>query len=1054
MSRPARTSALAVAGLVGALLGAAPAHAAPGDPVAVYESAPSAYPVTLLPYSLTANATVYGVWGVNDELWIRPTGGAPAREDRLGEFPEVVGDLLQETYLMDHEGAITWRTTTDPTLQEHEIPAGLHAEEPTDRGYVAREDDSGDLVHVDLLDGGEVTPVGTLTGDMIRLTPGPQGVLSYGYGEGELRYFPYATPGTGRRLATQPAALEECPVVTATNAYCTRDDGLARYPLAGGAATTVATSDDYIHDMVSFAGGVAMRAYDSEGSPVLKTWTGTPAAPVERLSGTFRLALNGGLVATQAGTSVVVSRDGNLGQAGLWSIPVPTGSSSQVVAAPPSDRVARDIAVGPGAVAWADDARIDGSGWLRDLDADGNPTGSERLVIEQSLMANVAVAGGHVAFNPAVDGGFEAEVALWEDGTAASIGEPSADVRSFSGDRLLLKRYDFAEESTHWVIRDVRTGEVTDLPDAGDYDLWGERLVRLTPDGQVSVHDLRTDDVRVLRSATPAELVYGTVHVAGDTVVWDVQIGDDWESAVREQTMRNVDPLAAATPLVEGESVTVLDLSAGYALVSMCQWPDCGVWALPVDGTAPVLVSVEDEEAVVDGRTVAFLDEHSLHRQGTGTPSVVTLPAFPDAPRLLVDPELSSVAGAGRTWALRVVTSRVLTTCAVEIRDASDAVVRTLDCVDQYAAAEVAWDATDGDGDLLPPGEYTWEVTGSTGAEGLVDYDGGSAALSGTVTVSDNPAPTVTERSPAVDGHSVSAAGGVTATFSEAVTGVSDTTFRLRTPGGTVVPASVTYNPTTRRATLDPASNLAADSRYTAVLTGGESAIRDGAGGPLETTSWTFTTGPAPVLTKLLPANNGTAATLSGNITATMSENVAGLDGDSFVLRTPGGAAVRATVSWNSVSRLATLNPTANLLPDTRYTATLTGGAGAIRDQAGNPLTTRSWSFTTGPAPTVASSSPAANATKVSRTANVVVAFSEPVVGVSSTTVRLRTSSGTIVPATVTYSTTSRKATLNPSRTLAAGTKYTVGVAGGTTAIRDAAGNPLTTKSWSFTTGS
>ena len=67
---------------------------------------------------------------------------------------------------------------------------------------------------------------------------------------------------------------------------------------------------------------------------------------------------------------------------------------------------------------------------------------------------------------------------------------------------------------------------------------------------------------------------------------------------------------------------------------------------------------------------------------------------------------------------------------------------------------------------------------------------------------------------------------------------------------------------------------------------------------------------------------------------------------------------------------------------------------------------------------------------------------------------KLKTSSGSTVSAVVSYSSTSRKVTLNPSATLAASTKYTVTLTGGTTAIRDAAGNPLTTKTWSFTTGS
>ena len=147
---------------------------------------------------------------------------------------------------------------------------------------------------------------------------------------------------------------------------------------------------------------------------------------------------------------------------------------------------------------------------------------------------------------------------------------------------------------------------------------------------------------------------------------------------------------------------------------------------------------------------------------------------------------------------------------------------------------------------------------------------------------------------------------------------------------------------------------------------------------------------------------------------------------------------------------------------NTPYTATLTGGASAIRDAANNPLATVSWTFTTAAAPadttapTVTARSPSSNATSVSRTGNITATFSEPVTGVSGTTFALKTGSGTdgaTVTATVTRNGTTNQWILNPNTTLASRTTYTVTLTGGAAAIRDAAGNPLTTTSWSFTTG-
>ena len=53
-------------------------------------------------------------------------------------------------------------------------------------------------------------------------------------------------------------------------------------------------------------------------------------------------------------------------------------------------------------------------------------------------------------------------------------------------------------------------------------------------------------------------------------------------------------------------------------------------------------------------------------------------------------------------------------------------------------------------------------------------------------------------------------------------------------------------------------------------------------------------------------------------------------------------------VSCNATTRVATLNPNTTLASRTKFTVTLTGGAAAIRDAAGNPLTTATWTFTTG----------------------------------------------------------------------------------------------------------
>ena len=209
----------------------------------------------------------------------------------------------------------------------------------------------------------------------------------------------------------------------------------------------------------------------------------------------------------------------------------------------------------------------------------------------------------------------------------------------------------------------------------------------------------------------------------------------------------------------------------------------------------------------------------------------------------------------------------------------------------------------------------------------------------------DTTAPTVTGRSPAVDATDIAIGTNVTATFSEDVTGVSGTTFTLEGPGATAVAATVSYNASTRVATLDPSASLAAGTTYTARLTSG---ITDLATNPLAPVSWSFTTAAAdttaPTVTGRSPAVDATDIAIGTNVTATFSEDVTGVSGTTFTLEGPGATAVAATVSYNASTRVATLDPSASLAAGTTYTARLTSG---ITDLATNPLAPVSWSFTT-----------------------------------------------------------------------------------------------------------
>ena len=100
--------------------------------------------------------------------------------------------------------------------------------------------------------------------------------------------------------------------------------------------------------------------------------------------------------------------------------------------------------------------------------------------------------------------------------------------------------------------------------------------------------------------------------------------------------------------------------------------------------------------------------------------------------------------------------------------------------------------------------------------------------------------------------------------------------------------------------------------------------------------------------------------------------------------------------------------------------------------------------------PTIRSRSPGPGAVGVSPKTVIRVKFSEPVRGVSSTTVRLKNlSSGLWVRVKVTYSASTRTATIDPVLWMFRGTKYAVYATSG---IHDLSGNALANTHWSFTT--
>ena len=316
--------------------------------------------------------------------------------------------------------------------------------------------------------------------------------------------------------------------------------------------------------------------------------------------------------------------------------------------------------------------------------------------------------------------------------------------------------------------------------------------------------------------------------------------------------------------------------------------------------------------------------------------------------------------------------------------------------------------------------------------------------------------PQVTGTAPADGATGVSTSASPRATFSRSLdpATMTSSSFTLTGPGGSV-PATVSYDDTTRAAALVPNAPLDASTTYTARL---DTTITAFDGVPLANpVTWAFTTAavsnPPPTVIDRSPVAGASGVAPTSAATATFSTDMdsTSITSLSFTLSGPGGP-VAATVSYDGPSRAARLVPSAALAYSTTYTANL---AATIHATDGTPLgSAASWSFTVSPPPplpSVTATTPADGATMVARSSTVTATFSRAMdpstITSSSFTIA---AGGNTIPATVAYDAASSTATLTPASSLPGGTTINARVE---TTAKASDGTPLASAAtWSFTT--
>lgn len=216
--------------------------------------------------------------------------------------------------------------------------------------------------------------------------------------------------------------------------------------------------------------------------------------------------------------------------------------------------------------------------------------------------------------------------------------------------------------------------------------------------------------------------------------------------------------------------------------------------------------------------------------------------------------------------------------------------------------------------------------------------------------IPDETSPAVVAHEPADLAVGVAPNAGLSVTFSEAMDPLTITTdrFLLSSAAGSVAGVVTGVG---RNAMFVPEAPLTPATLYTATM---RSAVFDLAGNAMRQDAvWTFTTGLldddlGPLVSRNWPADLAINVPVDAAITATFGDamDVATVHTSSITLTALGVTDVAGTVRFDGATHAATFTPTADLVPRTLYTATVTT---EVTDLAGNPVfVPHVWHFTTG----------------------------------------------------------------------------------------------------------
>jgi methionine-rich copper-binding protein CopC len=328
-------------------------------------------------------------------------------------------------------------------------------------------------------------------------------------------------------------------------------------------------------------------------------------------------------------------------------------------------------------------------------------------------------------------------------------------------------------------------------------------------------------------------------------------------------------------------------------------------------------------------------------------------------------------------------------------------------------------------------------------------------------------APTVSTFNPASGATNVLTGANIALTLDKVVArGTGTITLRSGSASGTILESfdaasSGRISLSGSTFTVDPTALLPTSTQVFLVVPSG--AITDTSGNAYAgTSSYSFTTEAAPVVSTFNPASGATGVVTNSNLVLSFSKTIA--RGTGTITLRSGSASGTILESFTAASsdRLTlsgstlTVDPTA-LLP-TNTQVFLVIPSGAVTDTSGNAYGgTSTYSFTTQTAPSVSTFSPASGATGVLTGSNVALTFDRAIArGAGTITIRSGSASGTILESLNAASSdrisiSGSTVTIDPTALLPTSTSIFVVFPSGS--VLDTIGNPYAgTSSYSFST--